>query len=67
MARLALYLLGAFQATLDEEPIAGFGSVKAQALLAIRVDDDVTRILGHLGIRQSDFLTQVQNGHNTTT
>ena len=34
MAHLSLSLLGAFQATLDGEPVAGFGSAKARALLA---------------------------------
>ena len=37
MARLSLSLLGAFQATLDGEPITGFGSAKTRALLAYLV------------------------------
>lgn len=34
MARLSLFLLGPFQATLDEQPITSFESVKVRALLA---------------------------------
>jgi DNA-binding SARP family transcriptional activator/predicted ATPase len=34
MVRLSLSLLGAFQATLDGEPVTGFGSAKVRALLA---------------------------------
>ena len=34
MVRLSLSLLGAFQATLDGEPVTGFRSTKVRALLA---------------------------------
>ena len=34
MARLSLFLLGPFQATLDGEPVSGFLSNKVRALLA---------------------------------
>jgi DNA-binding SARP family transcriptional activator len=34
MVRLSLSLLGAFQATLDGEPVTGFRSIKVRALLA---------------------------------
>lgn len=34
MSRLSLFLLGAFQATLDGEPITAFRSAKARAMLA---------------------------------
>src|SRR5512134_1287811 len=34
MARLVLSLLGPFQASLDQQPITGFESVKVRALLA---------------------------------
>jgi len=37
MSRLSLSLFGAFQATLDGDPITGFESVKTQALLAYLV------------------------------
>jgi DNA-binding SARP family transcriptional activator/predicted ATPase len=41
MARLSLFLLGAFQATLDGKPVTAFGSIKARALLAyLAVESD---------------------------
>ena len=41
MARLSVSLLGAFQATLDGEPITAFGSAKTQALLAyVAIESD---------------------------
>jgi hypothetical protein len=41
LARLAIRLLGSFQATADGEPVTGFETVKARALLAyLAVESD---------------------------
>ena len=47
MAHLSLSLLGSFQVTLDGEPIAGFRTRKAGALLAYLAVEALMRLKGH--------------------